>query len=123
MPRLPDARDRLELEREEVGLTYVAEGPAVPDHRVGLLGLESLTPTEASELVGAEVDRPVGHGSRLESGGEARQPFRHASCELVSSPLVEQRPGMHPVERLEHHQLRAQQSHPVDVERSGPTDL
>ncbi len=77
MARVPDLADRLQLELEQVRLAHVAQGPAVADHRVRLLGLEALAALEAAELVAAEVDRPVGDRPRREGGGERGQRLGH----------------------------------------------
>ena len=71
--------------RSRSGSCDVAQGAAVADHRVGLLGLEALAALEAAELVGAEVDRPVGDRPRREGGGERRQ-RRRPSARRTRSP-------------------------------------
>ena len=95
MARVPHARDRVELEPEEVGLARVAQRAAVADHRVGLLGLEALAAAQAAELVRAEVDRAVGDRPRREGGGErasGRPPC--ASTNSLAAALLEQRARM-----------------------------
>ncbi len=105
MSRVPHSAHGFELESEELRLADIAKRPPHADHRVRLLGLELVTALQASELVGAEVDRPVRDRSRREGTGKGRQAVAHPLDELGASPLVEEEAGVLSLERLDHHQL------------------
>ena len=121
--RIPDLAQRGQLEREHVGLARVAQRAAVADHRVGLVRLEALAAAQPGELVGAEVDRAVGHRPRREARRERAQPLGHARDELLAASLLEQRARMIARQRLEHHHLGAQQTDPVDRQVLDPRHL
>ena len=81
-------------------------------------------PSQAAELVGAEVDRPVGDRPRREARRRTSvSALRHPLDELVAAALLDQQAGVAALERLDHHQLGAQQADAVDVERRGALDL
>jgi hypothetical protein len=120
VPHLPD---RVELERKDLRVAGVSQSAAEPDHRVCLLGLEPFAAFEATELVRAEVDRPVGDRSWSEARRERRQRGRHPFGELRAPALLDEQTRVGTVERLEHHEFGAQQPDPLDVERSGAFDL
>jgi hypothetical protein len=123
MARVPDAVQCRQLEREDVGLLRIAQCATVADHRIRLLWFELIAAAQAAELVRAKVDRAVGDGPRRKPGRERRQTSRHRIDELVASALREQRARMVAVQRLEHHQLGAEQPDAVDVEPRRMLDL
>ncbi len=82
---LADPTERLQLERERLGILDVAVAPSVADHRVLLDGLELVAAGEATELVRPEVHRPVDDRTRSERAGDLSQLCRHRADELVAA--------------------------------------
>ena len=119
----PDPAHGVQLEPEQVGLVRVAKRAAVADHRIRLDRLEAVTAAQVPELVGTEVDRAVGDRPRREASREGGQPLGHALDEGFRPALLKQRPRVLPVKRLDHHQLRPQQSHAIHGQRGGALDL
>ena len=116
---VPHARERLELEPEDVGLARVAQGPAVADHRVRLLRLEAIAAAQPAELVGAEVDRPVGDRTRREAGRErASAPSAMRATNSSPRPSSSSTRGWSPASASS--TISSARSRPDAVDRPGP---
>ncbi len=110
--------ERLQLERERLGILDVAVAPPVPDHRILLDGLELLTAGEAPELVRPEIHRAVHDRPRPERAGDLSQLRTHPADELVALAVRDQCSRVPSAECVDDHELAAQQPDPVHLERS-----
>ena len=63
----------------------------------------------------------IGRGAK--PAANVRQRLGHPLDELVAAALLDQQARVAALERLDHHQLGAQQADAVDVERGGALDL
>ena len=116
-----DARDRVELERQQVGLADVAQRAAVADHRVGLDRLEPLPALEVSELVAAEVHGPVHDPPGPERACDGPQFLGHAGHELSAASVGHQRPRVLAVEVDPSGQVTTRTAQPEEDDGSMPT--
>ncbi len=115
---LADPTERLQFQRERLGILDVAVAPAVPDHRVLLDGLELLAAGETPELVRPEIHRAVHDRPGAERAGDLSQLRSHPADELVALAVRDQCPGVSSAERVDDHELAPEQPDPVHVERS-----
>lgn len=76
--------------KPSVSLRVVAAGPAPPEHRVLLVGLEPPPADEPGVLVGLEVAHPYDHRVRPAGGGDTGdavgQPFDEVAGQVVVAP-------------------------------------
>jgi hypothetical protein len=108
-----DPCQRPQLQREQLWIADVAVAAAEPDHRVLLGRLVSRAAGQPAELVGPEVHRAAHDRTRRERTGDLQQRRAHPRHEPLALTAREQPLGVLPAERLGHHELGAQQPHPI----------
>ena len=114
---LADASEHLQLDLEQIRLPHVPVAAAVADHRVPLLGLETVAAVEAAELVRPEVDRAVDDRPWREGPRDGAQRPGHRVDERLTPAARQHLPGMARLERFGEHELGPQEADAIHIER------